>query len=54
MFGLEHRDKFKAIFLCINCMYNPVLFAIPNDLWTPTTILESSAGIMRHATNGYI
>ena len=33
--GLEHRYKFKAVVSCINSMYNPVLFVIPHDLWTP-------------------
>ena len=33
--SLEHPDKFKAVVSCINFMYNPVLFEIINELWTP-------------------
>ena len=35
VFGLENRDKFKANVSCINFMYNPVLFSIPTEIWTP-------------------
>ena len=33
--GLKHRDAFKAVVSRINSMYNPVLFVIPPELWTP-------------------
>ena len=39
--GLEHRDKFKPVILRINNSYNPIIFAIPHDLWTPLKKLQS-------------
>ena len=33
--GLEHRDKFKAVVSRINSMYNPIIYAITHELWTP-------------------
>ena len=33
--GLEHRDKFKAVVSRLNYMYNPILFVIPPEPWTP-------------------
>ena len=33
--GLEHRDKFKAVVSRLNSMFNPILFVIPPELWTP-------------------
>ena len=32
--GLKYHDSFKPVVLCITTMYNPILFAIPHDLWT--------------------
>ena len=33
--SLGHPDKFKAVVLRINSIYNPVLFTIPRAIWTP-------------------
>ena len=33
--GLEHRNNFKPVVSRINTMCNPILFAIPHNLWTP-------------------
>ena len=33
--GLEHRDKFMAVVSRINSMYNPIIYAITHELWTP-------------------
>ena len=35
VYGLGYRDKFKAVVLRINYMYNLVLFAITHEFWTP-------------------
>ena len=32
---LEHRDKLKADITKINHLCNPILFAIPQELWAP-------------------
>ena len=33
--GLERRDNFKPVVSHINTMYNPIIFVISHDLWTP-------------------
>ena len=33
--SLEHSEKFKPIILCFKTICNPIIFAIPHDLWTP-------------------
>ena len=35
VYGLEHREKFKAVITNINPLCNPILFAIPQELWAP-------------------
>ena len=52
--GLEHHDKFKDAVLRNNSMYSPVQSQFLMTYGHPTKILDSSAGIMRHTTNGYI
>ena len=47
--GLEHCDRFKAIVSRINFMYNPILFAIPHELWTP----YHNFGVYRYYNAGF-
>ena len=47
--SLNYCDKFKVVFLLINYMYNPVLFAVPRELWTP----YHHFGVFRWYNEGY-
>ena len=54
VYGLNHCDKLKAVVSRITLIYNTILFTITHELWTPTTILGSTSGIMRYYTNEHI